>query len=250
MPALTPKRTSMRSRIAIAPVLYGQDVRAVHQSADLARDRRPLPPVRAGGAGAQPPRPVQICPTDPIDAVVERDGRRDLVPMRWGLVPSWWKRPLKDFKIATFNARAETVESRAMFRNPFRQKRCLIPASGYYEWESTPTGKQPYYFTTENGSPLTIAGLWDEWRDVETGEPLQSCTMIITEANDFVRKIHDRMPALLTPYQFDPWLSGSAGLELLTPWTQRSLQMWPVSRRVNSSRAPVDDPTLVDEVHT
>jgi SOS response associated peptidase (SRAP) len=72
--------------------------------------------------------------------------------------------------------------------------------------------------------------------------------MIITEANDFVRKIHDRMPALLTPYQFDPWLSGSAGLELLTPWTQRSLQMWPVSRRVNSSRAPVDDPTLVDEV--
>ena len=195
------------------------------------------------------PARYNICPTDPIDAVVERDGRRDLVPMRWGLVPSWWKRPLKDFKIATFNARAETVESRAMFRNPFRQKRCLIPASGYYEWESTPTGKQPYYFSTENGSPLTIAGLWDEWRDVETGEPLQSCTMIITEANDFVRKIHDRMPALLTPYQFDPWLSGSAGLELLTPWTQRSLQMWPVSRRVNSSRAPVDDPTLVDEVH-
>ena len=81
------------------------------------------------------PARYNICPTDTIDAVIEREGKRDLVPMRWGLVPSWWKRPLKDFKVATFNARAETVESKAMFRNPFRQKRCLIPASGYYEWE-------------------------------------------------------------------------------------------------------------------
>ena len=194
------------------------------------------------------PARYNICPTDPIDAVVERDGRRDLVPMRWGLVPSWWKRPLKDFKIATFNARAETIKSKAMFRNPFRQKRCLIPASGYYEWESTPTGKQPYYFSTENGSPLTIAGLWDEWKDIETGVPLRSCTMIITTANDFVGKIHDRMPALLTPYQFNSWLSGGAGPELLRPWDQKSLQMYPVLRRVNSSKAAGDDPTLIERI--
>ena len=85
-------------------------------------------------------------------------------------------------------------------------------------------------------------------RDIETGERLKSCTMIITKANDFVAKIHDRMPSLLTPYQFDAWLSGSAGLELLGPWAQRSLQMWPVSRRVNSSKAADDDPTLVDRL--
>ena len=195
------------------------------------------------------PARYNICPTDPIDTVVERDGRRDLVPMRWGLVPSWWKRPLKDFTIATFNARAETVESKAMFRNPFRQKRCLIPASGYYEWQSTPTGKQPHYYTACDGSPLIIAGLWDQWKDVETGEPLKSCTMIITEANNFVSKVHDRMPVLLHPDQHDNWLRGVGGTELLRPAPDNYLQEWPVSRRVNSSRAPSDDPTLVDEVH-
>ena len=75
-----------------------------------------------------------------------------------------------------------------------------------YLQQSTPTGKQPYYFSTENGSPLTIAGVWDEWKDIETEVPLRSCTMIITTANEFVGRIHDRMPALLTPYQFDSWL--------------------------------------------
>ena len=84
--------------------------------------------------------------------------------------------------------------------------------------------------------------------DIETGEPLNSCTMIITTANEFVSKIHDRMPALLTPFQFDAWLSGSAGQELLMPWANRSLQAWTVSRRVNSSRTPSDDPTLIENV--
>ena len=200
---------------------------------------------------AQPDRNLPgryyICPTDTIDAVVEQDGKRDLAPMRWGLVPSWRKMKSKEAP-ATFNARAETVAEKAMFRTAFKRNRCLIPASGYYEWKGTPTGKQPYYFSTENGSPLTIAGLWDEWKDIETGEPLKSCTMIITTANEFVSKIHDRMPAMLTPYQFDAWLSGSGGLELLMPWAQKSLQMWPVSRRVNSSRAPSDDPTLIERV--
>jgi putative SOS response-associated peptidase YedK len=190
------------------------------------------------------PARYNICPTTTIDAVIERDGKRELTPVRWGLVPSWWKKKAKETP-ATFNARAETVAEKAMFRAAFKRSRCLIPASGYYEWKATETGKQPYYFSTENGSPLTIAGLWDEWKDIETGEPLRSCTMIITEANKFVSKFHDRMPVLLTPYQFDGWLTGSAGLEVLMPWAQSSLQAYPVSRRVNSSRAPNDDPTLI-----
>ena len=121
------------------------------------------------------------------------------------------------------------------------------PVSG--KWQDTPNGKQPWYFTARDGSPLlTVAGLSDQWKNKETGERIKSCTMIITTANEFLSKIHDRMPALLTPYQFDAWLAGSAGLELLMPWAQRSLQMWPVPRRVNSSRAADDDPTLIDQI--
>jgi putative SOS response-associated peptidase YedK len=144
------------------------------------------------------PGRYNICPTDPIDAVVDRDGRRDLVPMRWGLVPWWWKKKAKEAP-ATFNARAETVATKPMFRDAFKRSRCLIPASGYYEWQATPTGKQPYYYTARDGSPLTIAGLWDAWKDSETGLPLMSCAMIITGANELASKIHDRMPVLLQP---------------------------------------------------
>ncbi len=190
------------------------------------------------------PARYNICPTTTIDAVIERDAKRELVPMRWGLVPSWWKKKAKETP-ATFNARAETVAEKAMFRAAFKRTRCLIPASGYYEWKAMPDGKQPYYFSAPDGSPLTIAGLWDEWKDIETGEPLKSCTMIITVANEYVSKIHDRMPVLLQQKDFDIWLTGKAGIELLKPAPDDYLQMYPVSRRVNSSRAPGDDPTLI-----
>ena len=115
--------------------------------------------------------------------------------------------------MTTFNARAETVDTKPVFRDAFKRTRCLIPVSGYYEWQDT-GGKQPWYFTARDGSPLlTAAGLWDEWKDRATGEQLKSCTMIITEPNDFVAEIHDRMPALLSEKQFAPWLSGKAGAE-------------------------------------
>jgi putative SOS response-associated peptidase YedK len=84
--------------------------------------------------------------------------------MRWGLVPSWWSKPLKNLKLATFNARAETVAAKPFFRGAFKCNRCLIPVSGYYEWQDTPSGEQPWYFSARDGAPaLTIAGLWDEW---------------------------------------------------------------------------------------
>jgi putative SOS response-associated peptidase YedK len=190
-----------------------------------------------------------VCPTTTIDAIVTEEGKRELIRARWGLIPNWWKKPLKELKLATFNARAETVTTKPFFRSAFKRKRCLIPVSGYYEWEDRPGGKQPWYFTPRDGSPaLTVAGLWDEWTDKETGLPLKSCTMIITEPNDFVAKVHDRMPVLLTEKQFDPWLSGEAGVELLKPAPNNFLQKWPVSKRVNSSRADDDDPTLIEKV--
>jgi putative SOS response-associated peptidase YedK len=186
-----------------------------------------------------------ICPTTTIDAVIEREGKRELVPMRWGLVPRWWAKPLKELKLATFNARVETVATKPFFRSAFKRTRCIVPASGYYEWHDTPHGKQPYYFTAADGSPLSIAGLWDEWHNKETGEQLKSCTMIISDANEFVGQVHDRMPVLLAPPQFDAWLSAKSGLEVLKPAPNDTLRRWPVSKRVNSSRAPDDDPSLI-----
>jgi putative SOS response-associated peptidase YedK len=200
----------------------------------------------------QPARNTQprynICPTTPIDTVIERDGRRELVPMRWGLVPSWWSKPLNELRAATFNARPETVIDKPMFRDAFRRTRCLIPASGYYEWQDTPDGKQPYYFTRRDGQPITIAGLWDAWRDRQAAETVKSCAMVITDANQFVAEVHDRMPVILEPEHFGPWLEGRAGLEVLKPAANDVLQCWPVSRRVNSSRADDSDATLIDPV--
>lgn len=193
-----------------------------------------------------PPR-YNICPTDPVDVVREHDGQRDLVQMRWGLVPRWWSKPLKDLRASTFNARAETVETKPFFRDAFRRNRCLIPMSGYYEWQNTPSGKQPWYYTALDGSALTAAGIWDSWRNAETGQPLLSCTMIVTEPNPIAAEIHDRMPVLLTPEQFEPWLSGKVGVEYLKPAADDLLQKWPVSRRVNSSKAPADDATLIEQ---
>jgi len=99
-----------------------------------------------------------------------------------------------------------------------------------------------------DGAPLTFAGLWDEWKDVDTGEPLKSCAIIVTAANEFARQVHDRMPVIVDTAQFEPWLSGAEGTDVLKPAPDGLLQMWPVSRRVNSSRAPGDDPTLIDRV--
>jgi putative SOS response-associated peptidase YedK len=119
------------------------------------------------------PPSYNVCPTDPIDVATEKDGERDFVRMRWGLVPFWWSKPLKELRMATFNARAESVTTKPAFREPFARSRCLIPMSGYYEWQDTPSGKQPWYFTARDGSPaLTAAGIWDGWKNRGPGSSL------------------------------------------------------------------------------
>jgi len=175
--------------------------------------------------------------------------QRQLEVMRWGLIPFFWSKPIKELRLATFNARVETVTTKPFFREPFKSKRCLMPVSGYYEWQDTPGGKQPWYFTARDGSPaLTIAGFWDQWKNKETGERIKSCTMIITAPNDFVAEVHERMPVLLMPEQFEHWLSGEMGVDELKAAPDGYLQRWPVSKRVNSSRADKDDPSLIDKV--
>lgn len=189
-----------------------------------------------------------ICPTTPIDTVVENAGVRTLETMRWGIIPRWFGKPLKEWKVASFNARVETVTTKPAFKEAFRRHRCLIPASGYYEWQDTPDGKQPYHFTRRDGELITIAGIWDEWRNPETKELLHSCAMIIGAPNRFVAEVHDRMPMILEKDQFAPWLSGAAGLEALKPAAEDVLERCPVSRRVNSAKASDEDQTLIDTV--
>lgn len=189
-----------------------------------------------------------ICPTTTIDAVVERDGRRIVEPMRWGLVPSWWKKALKELP-ATFNARAETVAEKPMFRSAWKRNRCIIPASGYFEWTANAEGKkQPHYFTRRDSEIISIAGLWEEWKNPETGQPLRSCAMIIGAANNFVSPLHDRMPIILERSQFASWLAGDTGTEVLKPADEDVLEEHAVSMRVNSSRADENDASLIHTV--
>jgi putative SOS response-associated peptidase YedK len=135
-----------------------------------------------------------------------------------------------------------------MFRDAFARHRCVIPASGYYEWLKRPDGRQPYYISAAGGGVLSFAGIYDRWKDPETGERIASCTIIVTNANDLTRPIHDRMPVVLDKTDSGRWLSGEAGTELLKPAADNRLRMWPVSRRVNKTGTVDDDPTLLDEV--
>jgi len=194
----------------------------------------------------QPPVNVRpnynVCPTDPISVIIPGDNGLFLMPMRWGLIPRWWKKSLKELP-ATFNARSETVAEKPIFRDAHKRNRCLIPSSGYFEWQTIGKEKQPYYFTPRNGSVLTFAGLWEDWKDRINNETITSCTMLIAEANQFVRAIHDRMPVILEPENFGPWLSEGA-VELLRPAPENA---WPVSKRVSKPGNP-DDATLIEAV--
>ncbi len=193
----------------------------------------------------QPARP--IAPTTTIDVVRLADAGPELVPMRWGLIPSWWKKAIKEVP-ATFNARAETVAEKPMFRSAFKRTRCIVPASGYYEWRSADGVKQPYFISAADGAVLSIAGLWHEWKDPQVGETIFSCTLIVTAANDFTQCIHDRMPVLLARQDHDTWLTGKAGVELLGPAPNDFLRMWPVSTRVNVSGRGDDDQSLIEPI--
>jgi putative SOS response-associated peptidase YedK len=191
-----------------------------------------------------------ICPTDTIDVVVRGGDDRALVPMRWGLIPAWWNKPLKEMRVATFNARSESIAKKPMFRDSFRTRRCLIPASGYYEWLPTPSGKQPHYFTRRDGQVITFAGIHDGWMDPLSKERIWSCSIVITDANKLAADIHDRMPVILEPKDFQQWEHGDLkdAAALMKPADEDVLQRWPVSRRVNSSRADDSDVTLTDKI--
>jgi len=184
----------------------------------------------------------------PEHGAIEHGGVRELRVVRWGLVPSW----AKDISIGSrlINARAETVATKPAFRRAFARHRCLLPADGFYEWEKSGDpkhpAKQPYFIHREDGGVLAFAGLYELWRDKgrpddDPGAWLWTATIITTQAEDEVGRIHDRMPMVIDPAHWADWLdptatSADALHELLTPAASAHLASYPVSTEVNSVR--------------
>lgn len=165
--------------------------------------------------------------------VLPQDGRARF--LRWGLVPSWAPDPSVGSRM--INARAETVRERPAFRSAFRRRRCLVPVDGFYEWRGEAGHRQPYHVALEGGHLFALAGLWERWSPRE-GEALETFTVLTTEANDSVRPLHDRMPAILPARAREAWLDPGTPPEalqaLLVPYPA-GLVVRPVSRYVNSA---------------
>lgn len=177
-----------------------------------------------------------VAPTDEVPVLRLREGERELVTMRWGLVPFW----AKDRKGAAkmINARADTAAEKPAFREAFARRRCLVPADGFYEWQTEGKAKLPWRITMPDGAPFAFAGLWEYWKSPE-GEPLLTCTILTTDANDALRPIHHRMPVILPRDGYGRWLAEPAA-ELLKPWDGPALRAFRVSTHVNSVKN--DDP--------
>lgn len=179
-----------------------------------------------------------IAPTQPVIAIWEDGGRRQARLARWGLVPHWVKDP-REFPLLV-NARAETMADKPAFRDAVRHKRCILPASGYYEWKALPGGKkQPYYITHETGEPIALAGLYSSWMGPD-GEEIDTVATITVPAGADVEHIHDRMPAIMTGEQIDLWLDVRNTrfhevAPFVVPQPQGRMVSHPVSIRVNSA---------------
>ncbi|MGE4172760.1 MAG: SOS response-associated peptidase [Methylocystis sp.] len=186
-----------------------------------------------------------IAPTTQIEVIRPAAAGNELVPMRWGLLPSWWKKPLSELP-STFNARAETVAEKPMFRSAFKARRCIIPASGFYEWTGKAGSKTPHYFSAPGGEPLALAGLWETWRDPESDAQVDSATIIVGAANNWMARYHDRMPVILDWRDVGAWMAGGDPGALLGAPPEDVLQEWTVSPRVNRSGVADADPTLIE----
>ena len=181
-----------------------------------------------------------IAPTQFIAAIRDAgDDGRELVMLRWGLVPFWAKDPSIGNRM--INARAETVAEKPAYRAAYKHRRCIVLADGFYEWQKSGDSKTPHYISLASGEPFALAGLWENWDDKQTGDSLQTATLITAAANDFMAPLHHRMPVILESGTAGEWLAGSNELlddvAAITP----PLQAWPVDRRVNNARNEGED---------
>jgi putative SOS response-associated peptidase YedK len=176
-------------------------------------------------------------PTDTLPVVrLDREGRRSLDLLRWGLIPYW----AKDRSIGPrcINAMAETVATKPAFREAFRRRRCLVPADFFYEWQKLPNGKQPYAIGLADGSPMAFAGLWERWNDPEAGAPLHTLSIITGPPNELCAPIHNRMPVILPRDRWRLWLGEDAPsvLGLLRPYPAELMRAYPVGPQVGNVR--------------
>jgi putative SOS response-associated peptidase YedK len=177
-----------------------------------------------------------VAPTQEVPAVVAgNDGGRRLEMLRWGLISSWAEDP--GIGSQMINARSETVAEKPSFRRAFKERRCLIPADGFYEWQKTNGSKQPYHVWMEGERPFAFAGLWESWNR-SGGEEIRSYTILTTGANEFMNEIHHRMPVILPPDDYELWLDPDVHerdllLPLLAPYAGE-MEAYPVGRKVNS----------------
>lgn len=180
-----------------------------------------------------------VAPTTPMVCFRHSTDGREVFSAKWGLIPSW----AKDAKLAAsaINAKSETVAVKPMFRSAFKSRRCVVVASGFYEWQKiSPKRKQPYYIRLTSGDPLPFAGLWERWRGPD-GNEVVSCSICTTTANTMMAPFHDRMPVILPETMIDHWLDPQkttpAELQpLLAQYPSNQMQAWPVSLDVGNVR--------------
>lgn len=202
-------------------------------SYDLARER------------AQPKR-YNVAPSQSIPVVRVANGKRELADLKWGLIPYWNEAPKPGGFV---NARAETVVEKPAFRDPFRRRRCLVPADGFFEWRHQGQKKHPYFFRKAGGGLLAYAAVWDTWNGPDG--PVETVAVLTVPANELVKPLHDRMPAIVTEDHFAEWLDPKESrpaklLPLLRSYPVEQMERWAVSDRVNATGA--DDPQLLQPV--
>jgi len=178
-----------------------------------------------------------IAPTQTVPVIRQhpKEPVRQLSLMGWGLIPSWAKNP--SIATSTINAKSETAATKPAFRDPFKFRRCLIPADAFYEWKRTGSSKQPYCFEVREGELFAFAGIWDGWKD-PTGNWVKTCSILTTTPNAVTRAVHGRMPVILDPGSYNLWLDpGMQNVatisELLKPYDARLMRCYPVSTRIN-----------------
>lgn len=201
-----------------------------------------VPVVRAG-------LEARLRRTRPESADERAGPGRELALVRWGLIPHWAKEAGGGSTL--INARSETVAEKPSFRDAFHERRCLVVADGFYEWQAMGRRKQPYWIGLSDRRPFAFAGLWDRWQP-EGGEALDSCTILTTDANDALRDLHDRMPVILDAGDYDRWLDPDAASweiePMLRPYPAERMTFFPVSTRVNW--VDHDDPGCIEPLRT
>ncbi|MGB3245338.1 MAG: SOS response-associated peptidase [Sulfitobacter sp.] len=200
----------------------------------------------AAPANALPAVPnYNVCPTTDVHIITsDSDGQRRLAAMRWGLIPSWYKKP--NGGPLLINARAETIVEKPAFRSAVRERRGLVVASGFYEWtKDAEGGRDPWYITRSDASPIAFGAIWQDWRQ-EDGSKLATCAIVTTGANVAMQQIHHRMPVIIEPDDWPLWLgeAGKGAAPLMRAAPEETLQWHRVARTVNSNRA--EGPELIE----